>query len=241
MAEFVIRAGVLMSVPRYGSLNSAEAIFEICAYLAAPRFVSGGAFWEQGLTASIEAALAWRGDGGQPLDTLICFDYDTFASVEDVSELLKWFYANPQLDCVAPMQAKRGITEELLANTDGEVDFANPLVPVATAHFGMTAFRRRVFEGLKKPWFLGSPNTNGEWKAGRTDADIYFWRNFAECGFKAALATRVVVGHGEDAVVYPKLVNGKFEKVYLPAQEWMKKREAPAEVIVNAKGIRVHA
>lgn len=230
MPDFVIRAGVCMSVPRYGSLNSAEAIFEVSAFLQAPRFVSGGAFWEQGLTASIEAALEWRGEDGEPLDTLICFDYDTFATVDNAAELLKWLYANPPLDCVAPMQAKRGVTDELLANTDGEVDFGNPLIPVATAHFGMTAFRRRVFEGLKKPWFVGRPNDDGEWKAGRVDADIYFWRNFAECGFTSAVATRVVVGHGEDAVVYPKLVNGKFEKVYLPAQEWMKRREAPVGV-----------
>lgn len=225
-----------MSVPRYGSLNSAETIFDVCAFLGATRFVSGGAWWEQGLTASIEAALEWKGDDGEGLDTILCFDYDTFASVDNVSELLRWYYANPFLDAVAPMQAKRGITDELLANTDGEVDFANPLIPVATAHFGMTAFRRRVFEGLKKPWFLGSPNEAGDWKAGRTDADIHFWRNFTECGFKAAIATRVVVGHGEDAVVYPKLVNGRFEKVYYPAQDWMKRRQTPEGVgVVNGR------
>lgn len=213
-----------MSVPRYGSLKSAETIFEISAYLAAPRFISGGAWWEQGLTASIEAALDWKDEEGNILDAILAFDYDTFATIEQVSELLRWFYANPQLECVAPMQAKRGVTDELLANTDGEVDFGQPLVPVATAHFGMTAFRRRVFENLPKPWFLGTPNEAGDWKEGRTDADIYFWRKFTDRGFKAALATRVVVGHGEDAVVFPKLVNGKFEKVYVPATEWMKTR-----------------
>src|SRR5215470_3935876 len=134
-----------MSVPRYGSLNAAETIYEIGSYLNAPRFVSGGAWWEQGLTASIEEALLWRGEDGEPLDILLCFDYDTYATVEQAAELLKWLYANPQLDCVAPMQAKRGGGVDLLVNTDGEVDFSNPLVPVSTAHFGMTAFRRRVF------------------------------------------------------------------------------------------------
>lgn len=227
---FAVRAGVCMSVPRYGSLNAAESIFEICGFLSAPRFVSGGAWWEQGLTAAIEAALAWQGEDGEPLDTILTFDYDTFATVGDVSELLKWLHANPPLDCVAPMQAKRGGGVDLLVNTNGEVDFANPLVPVATAHFGMTAFRRRVFEGLPKPWFLGSPNPDGDWKDGRTDADIYFWRNFTEAGFKVALATRVVVGHGEDAVVFPRLVNGEFQKVYMPASQWMKRREAPERV-----------
>src|SRR5262245_42113033 len=98
-----------MSVPRYGSLTAAETIFEICAFLGSPRFVSGGAWWEQGLTASIESALAWRGEDGQPLDIVLCFDYDTFATIDNAAELLKWFYANPQLDCIAPMQAKRGI------------------------------------------------------------------------------------------------------------------------------------
>lgn len=230
MTNIVVRAGVCMSVPRYGSLNSAETIFEVCAFLNAPRFVSGGAWWEQGLTNSIEAALTWRDEEGEQLDVLLCFDYDTFATIEQAAELLKWLYANPPLDCVAPMQAKRGGGADLLANTNGDVDFANPLVPVSSAHFGMTAFRRRVFEGLKRPWFHGSPDANGNWSSNRTDADIYFWRNFVNCGFKAALATRVVVGHGEDAVVFPRLVNGKFEKVYMPAQQWMKTRMAPERV-----------
>jgi SAM-dependent methyltransferase len=230
-----IRPAVVMSTPRYGPLDAAEALSEISARIYAPRFKSGGAFWEQGLTRSIEMAMAYRDDKGSPMDVIVSMDYDTFATPEDAKELIRLLYQNPQYDCIVPMQARRGVFNEMLATTAGPVDFTQGLVPIVTGHFGLTVFRRRVFEGLRKPWLLGKASENGDWNDGRTDADIYFWQNFGDCGFKAALAPGVVIGHGEDAIVYPRLVNGQVQKVYISVFEWLSERSVPenAGVIVG--------
>jgi hypothetical protein len=215
-----------MSTPRYGPLDAAEAISDICAHIRAPRFKSGGAFWEQGLTRSIELAMAYQ-DDGEPVDVIVSMDYDTFATPEDAKELIRLLYQNPQYDCIVPMQARRGVFAEVLATTAGPADLTQGLVPIVTGHFGLTVFRRRVFEQLKKPWLLGKTDPEGGWSDGRTDADIHFWQNFNDCGLKAAMAPGVVIGHGEDAVVYPRVVEGRIEKVYISVYEWLGDRSVP--------------
>lgn len=229
-----IRAGVVMSTPRYGPLDAAEAISEIGAHLYAPRFKSGGAFWEQGLTRAIEQALDFRDGDGEPLDVFISVDYDTFATPDDAKKLIQLLYQNPQYDCIVPLQARRGVFSEILATTAGPVDMTNALVPIVTGHFGLTAFRRRVFENLRKPWLLSKSDPDGGWGDGRTDADIHFWQNFNDCGFKAAMAPGVVIGHGEEAVIFPRLVNGKIEKVYISVYEWLGERSVPENAGVIA-------
>lgn len=222
-----VRAGVVMSTPRYGPLDAAEAISDIAAHIYAPRFKSGGAFWEQGLTRSIESAMAYRDVDGEPIDVLVSMDYDTFATPDDAKRLIQLLYQNPQYDCVVSLQSRRGAFIEILSTTVGPVDMTQALVPIVTGHFGLTVFRRRVFEQLKKPWLLGKTDPQGGWGDGRTDADIYFWQNFNDCGFKAALAPGVVIGHGEDAVIYPRIVNGRIEKVYISVYEWLGERSVP--------------
>lgn len=224
-----IRTGVVMSTPRYGPLDAADCIFEIATHLAAPRFRSAGAWWEQGLTRSIEHALDYKNPAGNPLDVIVTVDYDTFATPDDSKRLIRLLYQNPQYDCIVPTQARRGAFQEVLARTAGPVDVTQGLVPIVTGHFGLTVFRRRVFEQLKKPWFWGKPDDDGRWDEGRTDADIWFWNTFADQGFKAALATRVVIGHGEDAVAYPRIVDGKVEKVYVSVFEWLGGKRKPAQ------------
>lgn len=222
-----VRPGVVMSTPRYGPLDAAEAISDISAHIFAPRFKSGGAFWEQGLTRAIEQALDYRGPDGESLDVIVSMDYDTFATPDDAKRLIQLLYQNPQYDCIVPLQARRGTFSEILSTTAGPVDMTQGLVPIVTGHFGLTVFRRRVFEQLKKPWLFGKPSESGDWGDGRTDADIYFWRNFSDCGFKAALAPGVVIGHGEDAVVYPRVVDGQIQKVYISVYEWLGERSVP--------------
>jgi hypothetical protein len=144
--------------------------------------------------------------------------------------MLKLIYQNPQYDCIVPTQARRGIYQEVLCKIGGNVDLSDALIPIITGHFGLTIFRRRVFERLPKPWMLNIPNQEGRWKDGTTDADIYFWNKFNDCGLKAALATQVIVGHGDECVTWPKVENGKIVKVYQTVYEWLATRKPPAAV-----------
>jgi len=232
-----------MSTPRYGSLDSAECIFEIAAGLAAPRFKTTGAWRYQGRARSAESTLGYGSEGKREweeelteaidkavesgIDIIVTADYDTFATPDEAKALIQLLYQNPQYDCIVPLQVRRGTFEEILATFAGKPDMEQALVPILTGHFGLTVFRRRVFEQLKRPWFLPIPDTDGTWGPGRTDADIYFWNKFIQQGFKAALATQVVIGHGDEVVCWPKFENGKIVKVYQPLYAWHATRKAP--------------
>ena len=238
-----VRPGVVMSTPRYGSLDSAECIFEIAAGIGAPRFKTTGAWRYQGRARSVDSTFGYGSEGKREweeelteaidkavndgIDIIVTADYDTFATQDEAKRLIRLLFENPQYDCIVPLQVRRGTFEEILATFAGQPDMSQALVPILTGHFGLTVFRRSVFEKLTRPWFLPIPDEEGKWGPGRTDADIYFWNKFAQQGFKAALATQVVIGHGDEVVSWPKFEDGKIVKVYQPLYAWHATRKAP--------------
>jgi hypothetical protein len=227
--------GIATSTPRYGSLLAADTMWQAALALRAQPARSGGAWWEMGLTRQIEKLLAEGSDRG-PFGFIFTVDFDSYFNPEDGLKLIRLMYENPQLDCVAPMQVRRGTFEEILAQTDGPVNLSDPLVPVIQAHFGFTVFRRRVFEKMSKPWMLNVPDPEGGWNEGRKDADIFFWDKFVDEGFKAAMSTEVVIGHGDEAVCWPRFENGKVVKVWQSLFEWIQTHKPP-EGILKAQGV----
>lgn len=241
--KVTVRAGIVMSTPRHGSLDSAECIFEIAAGLQAPRFKTTGCWRYQGRGRSVESTMNYGSEGKREweeeltdaledavrsgIDVIVTADYDTFSTPAEAKQLIQLLYQNPQYDCIVPLQIRRGTFEEILATFAGQPDMSQALVPILTGHFGLTVFRRRVFERLSRPWFLPIPDAEGKWGPGRTDADIYFWNKFAQEGFKAALATQVVIGHGDEVVTWPKFENGKIVKLYQPLYAWHATRRPP--------------
>lgn len=238
-----VKSGIVMSTPRYGPLDAAECIFEIAAALNAPRFKTTGCWRYQGRSRSVDIAMDWRSEAKEEwevgltdaleqavdagMDVIFTIDYDTFATPDDAKALIKLLYENPQYDCVVPVQIRRGTFEEIMATFAGPADISQALVPILTGHFGLTVFRRHVFERLQRPWFLPKPDADGRWGDGRTDADIYFWNKFCDQGFKSALATQVVIGHGDEVVTWPRFENGKITKVYQPLYAWHANRKPP--------------
>lgn len=225
---------IVTSTPRYGSLIACDTIWTIAQTLQTGPARGGGAWWEQGLTRQIEAVLETPHPNGEPYEFIITADFDTYAHPNDGLELIKLLYENPQLDCVVSTQIRRGAFEEILAATSGPVDLTQPIIPIITGHFGLTAFRRRVFERLNKPWFLNIHDPNGAWGEGRVDADIFFWRKFVDQGFKAGMATQVVVGHGDEHICWPRVENGKVVKLCQSVYDWLKTRRPPDGVMTNA-------
>ena len=81
--------------------------------------------------------------------------------------------------------------------------FAEPVQLVDTAHFGCTVISTAALKRTPKPWFQGVPNKSGEWGEGRTDDDIFFWRQFRLAGNRVYISPRIVLGHGEYMVTWP--------------------------------------
>ncbi len=47
------------------------------------------------------------------------------------------------------------------------------------------------------------PGPDGKWNEGRTDEDIYFWRNWRDSGNKIYVSPRICIGHGEYMITWP--------------------------------------
>jgi hypothetical protein len=176
----------------------------------------GGAFWSQVLTRTIEPIL--KDDKPKYILTL---DYDTWFRKEHVLRLYQLMEENPEYDCLIPLQTKRAGTDAMFAiNYDEEssevpVDyFDGEVSDIQGGHFGLTIFRASAFERLEKPWFNGVPAPDGTWNDGRTDPDIYFWKNWRKT-CKTGLANDVVIGHMQMICTFSGLANRGWKPVHV--------------------------
>lgn len=217
-----------MSLPRYGPIITQYCTQEMSTLLRIPVFHGYGVMWHHSLTRSLEDALLWktRIDGDQA-DFILTIDGDSIFNPTDVGYLASLLHDNPDIDAIVPVQMKRE-GGPVLAGQAGEVNLYDDLVPITVGHFGLTMFRREVFERAARPWFRESPDSKGSWGEGRIDADIGFWQNCAELGIKVCLATNCRVGHLEDVVTWPVLgADGHFHPVYQSTNQWLATRKPP--------------
>jgi tRNA (mo5U34)-methyltransferase len=196
----------VMSVPRLGFNDNREHVCNTLVQLRIGLRHVYGAFWGQSLEQGLQTAI----DEGSEL--LIVIDYDTLFTKDQLQELLSLMDAHPEIDAIAPVQLKRGgggplctvrsITGQRVTQVPME-DLHKDTLQIATGHFGLTIIRTSALMKMKHPWFWAQPDKDGQWGRDRTDADIYFWRKFAEAGNKAYLANRVVIGHLELMATWP--------------------------------------
>lgn len=192
-----------MSVPRLGfNLTSIGIMHSILAFNVEAN-MEQGAYFDLSMENSLKKALA---TGRKYIVTV---DYDTVFDEEDLRMLTMMMDLHPEFDCIAATQMRRGERRVLLGDGSltGEHDaasFAREVVPVQSAHFGLTMFRAKAFERLKYPWmrhrdeFYG----NGDWLQ-TIEADIVFWQNWKAAGNTLGVSPRVKVGHPEETIVWP--------------------------------------
>lgn len=202
------KIAAVMSVPRLGFLDNMNSVLTL-AQRGIPVRKTTGAFWGQCLTRGIEMQLAEY----KP-DYILTIDYDTVWSPPMFETLLDTVIRHPDAAVVAPLQAKRAASHPLLfirgADGKGKAEIAREdldveLLPVTSAHFGLTLIRASVFEQIEKPWFCAQPDAEGAWGEGRVDDDIWFWRRLADAGLTGYVAPRVVVGHLELKITWPDI------------------------------------
>jgi hypothetical protein len=92
-----------------------------------------------------------------------------------------------------------GVTSDRIPKTY----FDGDLTKLRTGHFGLTMIRTASLKEMPKPWLWSKPAPDNSWGDGRTDDDIYFWRQWAAAGKTLFNANRVVVGHLELMIRWP--------------------------------------
>lgn len=212
----VIRA--VMSMPRLAfSDNMFCSISALCLALGINLEKGSGVFWDQVLTRMIESHLD---DGTKYILTV---DYDTWFRKEHVVRLCQLMQEHPEIDALVPLQTKREEDLVLFSMIDERgqpaqrvprAELEKDVTPIVNGHFGLTVFRAASFAKLAKPWFRGEPDPDGGWGDGRTDPDIYFWRNFYRSGLKACLAPNVRIGHLQLMATFPGALADGWKPVH---------------------------
>ena len=176
-----------------------------------------GVFWGQVLTRTMQKALF------QDAEYILTLDYDTWFRREHVMALVKLMLEFPEADAIIPVQIMREQDTPLVGvrDNDGRVvkelsakQMSGDLTQIASGHFGLSIFKRSVFDKLKKPWFWAQPDPKGEWGEGRQDDDIYFWNNFAEAGLKAFMANKVTIGHLQMMCTFAGTKENKWKPIH---------------------------
>ena len=206
----------VMSMPRLAfsdNLFQAMSVF----YPMGIDFAKGhGVFWGQVLSRMMAKHL----DDGT--DFILTADYDTWFLKEHVHRLLQVAVENPNYGAFVPVQIKRGEETPMFSKVDANgnwvdrvliEEFDKEITPIVNGHFGLTIFRVSALKKLKKPWFLAVPGDNNDWDKGRTDEDIYFWRNFYDSGQKACLVPEVNIGHMQLMCTFPGISRNRWEPI----------------------------
>jgi hypothetical protein len=209
-----VRVEAVFSMPRLGFNDNFFTWAQALMPLGIRPTKMTGAFWDQCMQRVFEQFV-------DKCEYLLCIDYDTFFTKEDVEHLFA-LALTFQCDAITGLQVKREDGRPMLTlpgtlmqpPQEGATQlpvswFAEPVQEVDSAHFGCTIISTAALKRTPKPWFYSKPNEAGEWGEGRLDADIWAWKNFREAGNRVYVSPRVVLGHGEYVVTWPGKDLGK--------------------------------
>lgn len=222
------RIGAAMSVPRLGFMENFFSAFEALVPFKIGLRKFEGAFWGQCLERVMDMCI----DDG--VDWILTVDYDTVFTPVHVEALIGLIMDHPEADAIAPIQASRHKSLPLMtvdggqgaAQADVPVEaFDNPLLPLRTAHFGLTLIKVEALKRMPHPWFKGEPAADGKWGEGRIDDDIWFWRQWRACGNSLFAANRIAIGHMELMVRWP---GRDLNAIFQPTRDY-RERGAPEE------------
>jgi len=203
-----VRVEAILSMPRLSFTANHFAWAQALMPLGIRPTMGTGAFWDQVNTRVMEQFI-------DKSEYLLTIDYDTFFTKEDVEHLFAMAMTF-QCDAITGLQTKREdgrpmlTLKDTLDNPPDKVAttlpmswFSEPVQEVDSAHFGLTVISTAALKRAKKPWFWCKPGPDNSWNDGRTDSDIWFWKNWRESGNRVYVTPRVVLGHGEYVVTWP--------------------------------------
>jgi len=216
----------ILSCPRLAWTDTWGCVQEVFSPLGIGVVKHTGVFWGQSLSRLMEDCLALN------MDYVITLDYDSLFTSEHVVELIRTMHEHPEIDALVPVQVKRESNVSMFTLRDENGNFktdatpeelAQPLLKIATGHFGLTILRCSSLAKLERPWFCHVPNEHGEWINGHIDEDVYFWLRAEEEGWNVYLANQVRIGHIQTVASWP---GADFRPRFQYLSDW-NKREPP--------------
>ena len=202
-----------MTAPRYVNCFARNIIDAAFRKTGIPLQVSGGVFYGQCMQAMLEQSIA------AGIDIAVTVDGDSVFTADQLMQVIQTIVST-KADAVSCFQARRGDAVMLASLRKGnKIEIGDQPVKVATAHFGLTAIDLHKLKNVPKPWFICTPDAQGEFGDGRVDDDIHFWRQWEAAGNSLYLDPRVRIGHLEEMVV---VHDEQFEPKHVYPSQWVK-------------------
>jgi len=211
-----IKIAALMSVPMCGWNPHWGCVSEAVRPFQIPIRLAYGAYWHQSISNLLEDCIS---DG---LDWVLTLDYDSMFTAEHLDRLIGRFGQREDIDALAALQCKRSTDEVPLMTVQGvdEVEINGEPIRADTAHFGLTLIRIDALKKVPLPWFRSVPDPNGSYKTlKRTDADIYFWREWQRAGNTLYVDPQCAIGHLQPLV---SEYDAEFKVRHVHVTEWRK-------------------
>lgn len=214
-----MKIGAVMTAPRFEITWCRTHIETALRALKIPLSVSGGVFYGQCMQIMLTRLM----DAG--CDYAVTVDFDSLFTSSQLLRLISQIEQRPEIDAICGLQVRRG-KPSMLGTVVGGDDTGNGTKQVKvdgspilaeTAHFGLTVIDMKKLAGVPKPWFMATPNADGEWDGEKVDDDVYFWKQWKKAGNTIYFDPGVRLGHVEEMVV---MHDETFTPHHIYPQDW---------------------
>jgi hypothetical protein len=187
----------LMTLPRYSLTLTRNHIDRAFNALGISIRIKQGVFYGQCMQELLLDCIR------DEVDYAITIDFDSLFGANHVRRLLEVCVANPHIDALASLQARRGMKYPLFTCFGKDaVKFDGEPLKVSTAHFGLTAIKIDSLKRCALPLFQGQPGPSGNYDESRIDDDIWFWKQWEKAGNAVYVDSGCAIGHAEEMIAY---------------------------------------
>jgi len=211
-----MKVAAIMTAGRYESTYCRNYIEIALKKLQIPLTVSQGVYYGQCMQKMLTDLC------GSDCEYAVTVDGDSMFTADQLQRLLSIVAQETDIDALAPIQVRRGMKTLLGTIGGGETQFqwSGYPVKVATAHFGLTVIDLAKLRQVPKPWFVATPNTDGEWEGDKVDDDVHFWFNWKAAGMSLYLDPGTRIGHMEEMIA---TFDDSMQPVHEYPADWLKR------------------
>jgi hypothetical protein len=220
--EHTVKIAAVMTAPRFEITYCRNQIQRSLDKLRIPLTVSGGVFYGQCMQKMLTTLC------DSDCEYAVTVDFDTLFTSDQLLRLISIIKQESDIDAITGVQVRRGKPTMLGTCHGGEVVSEDErrvtvddrgLLRAKTAHFGLTVIDLAKLRTVPKPWFLSTPNADGEWEGDKTDDDVHFWLQWEKAGNSIYIDPEVKLGHVEEMVaVHDQHMN----PVHIYPSDWEK-------------------
>lgn len=208
-----------MTAARYECTAARNYIERALHSLGIPLTVSGGVFYGQCMQKMLSQLCE------TDCEYAITVDGDSLFTAKQLQRLLSLIVQEKQIDAICGAQIRRGKQTllgtvyggEVVGPDEKRIDWDGYPIKARTAHFGLTVIDLNKLRSTPKPWFLATPDSNGEWSDQKTDDDVHFWLQWEKAGNSVYIDPEVKIGHLEEMVA---VFDEQMQPKHVYVHEW---------------------